>query len=220
MSSYINNKLLNYRKNDFATHQPFLWHYLKKTTKPILELGSGNGSTYILHCYSKKHNIPLVTIDHDESWLSRYYPLRSDLHSMIHVNVENGWEAFLRAIPDKEWGVVFIDQGSWQSRADAARLLKDKADYILIHDFDAVVRLCGLGKIVREIGEGEKEGEFDMTSEFSYSLAAWPEEHPWPYITGPPTLIASNKYSDLTLPRKNELDEEFLEYLEYLPEIQ
>lgn len=211
---YLENKYLTYRINEYATHQPFLWHYLKKTSKPILELGSGFGSTPILHMYSTYRQIPLFTLDHDIQWLSNFQSLKSDLHTILHVDVSGDWSVFQDAIPKEiEWGLVFIDQGSWQSRVDCARFLKDKTDYIVIHDYDCLVKSYGFGKVVRDIGPNDTPGEFDMSEEFPFSIAAWPRQRPWPLPSGPPTLIASTKYSELTLPYSGDIEEDLLEIL-------
>ena len=187
--------LLTYKENEYATHQPFLWHYLKKTKKPILELGAGFGSTPLLHLFSQVNSVPLTTIDHDWVWLGRFRNYRSELHELIYSDVEeNGWESYLDSIPAKEWGVVLIDQGSWQSRKDTARFLKEKADYIVIHDIDFLCKDNEFGKTIKPIDSTLlEEGVFDFSEEFTYSRTFWPRK-PWPLFTGPPTLVASMKY--------------------------
>ncbi len=178
--------MLEYKKNAFATHQPFLWHFLKKTKKPILELGAGYGSTPLLHTFSEHFSIPLTTVDHDWNWLGYFKEYQSTLHELVYADIEEeGWESYIHCIPEKEWGVVFIDQGSWQSRIDTARALRDKADYIIIHDVDYLVRECDFGK--------NGDDEFDFSSEFPYFKTFYPEE-PWPAPTGPPTLVASMRH--------------------------
>ena len=211
--SYIEKNYLTYKTNEYATHQPFLWHMLHKTFKPILELGSGYGSTPLLHAYSAKHGIPLYTLDHDADWLSRFSSLKSELHKHICVDVAKGWDAFQEAIPKGiEWGVVFVDHGSWQSRVDCARALKDKADYILVHDFDNLVANYGFGTMDQETGD------FHMSSEFPYWRTCLPSTELWPLDSGPPTLVASMVHSDLTVPEEQELEKEFIHYIEYFTE--
>ncbi len=210
---YIEKKYLTHKINEYATHQPFLWHILKKTSKPILELGSGYGSTPLLHAYSAKHGIPLYTLDHDAEWLSRFSSLKSELHRHICVDITKGWDAFQEAVPKGiEWGIVFVDQGSWESRVDCARILKEKADYILVHDFDNLAANFGFGKVVQQ------PDIFDMSSEFTHWRTCLPVGKPWPLESGPPTLVASMKYSDLTVPEELELENEFIDYIEYFTE--
>jgi hypothetical protein len=194
MNTY-KDTLISYKTNDYATHQPFLWHYLKKTKKPILELGSGYGSTPLIHLYSEHFSIPVSTLDHDWVWLGRFKNYQTSLHELIYVDVEeNGWQSYIDAIPNKEWGVVFIDQGSWQSRVDTARFLRDKADYVIIHDVDALSGDYNFGKTIKKINnELREEGILDFSSEFAYSRTFWPKK-PWPMASGPPTLVASMKY--------------------------
>lgn len=216
--SYFEKKYLSYRTNEYATHQPFLWHYLKKTNKPILELGSGYGSTPLLHAYSACHNIPLYTLDHDKEWLANFSSYESDLHNICHVDVSGGWEAFEAAIPNAiEWGLVFIDQGSWESRVNCARLLRSKAEYILIHDCDCVIKSFGLGKVIKDIVPYKSQGVYDVSEDFSYSVIAWPD-FPWPTSSGPPTLIASNKHESLSMPSSGELEKDIFHYLEFFKE--
>ena len=212
--SYLEKNYLTYKVNEYATHQPFLWHYLKKTTKPILELGSGYGSTPLLHAYSAHHNIPLYTLDHDTAWLSRFSPLKSDIHTLLSVDVSGDWQAFQDAIPTGiQWGVVFIDHGSWQSRVNCVRFLKDKAEYVIVHDFDNLVANYGFGKLIQKGEEFKTPDIFNMSSEFPYSVTGWPSVKPWPGQSGPPTLIASMRDSKLTLPEEGELEREFLYYI-------
>ena len=188
------NTYLNYKENEFATHQPFLWHYLKKTKKPILELGAGYGSTPLLHLFSNYHSIPLTTIDTDWVWLGRFKEYNSKLHELIYVDVEDGWESYIDSIPQKEWGIILIDQASWQSRKDTAHFLKNKADYLIIHDIDALCYDNQFGKTLKPINNTlMEEGLFDFSEEFRYSRTFWPK-YPWPSSSGPPTLIASMKY--------------------------
>jgi hypothetical protein len=212
--SYIEKNYITYKVNEYATHQPFLWHFLKKTDKPILELGSGYGSTPLLHAYSAKHKIPLYTLDHDKEWLSRFSCLESELHTLLSVDVSGDWLPFEEAIPKEiEFGIIFIDHGSWQSRLDCARLLKDRADYILVHDFDNLVMAYNFGRVIRPLEHFSSPGEYDMSSEFPYSISCWPSVKPWPGRSGPPTLIASVKHSDMTLPEEGELEREFIHYM-------
>ena len=56
-----------YKKNAYASHQPIVRHVLSLIEDlPILELGSGDGSTTLIHELSQNFKI---TVDSDEGWI-------------------------------------------------------------------------------------------------------------------------------------------------------
>jgi hypothetical protein len=91
---------------------------------------------------------------------------------------------------------VFVDQGSWEGRAAAVRRLADRAEYVVLHDCDALAAGGLLGRQVRPTHGPEDLGERDWSEVFSSWREYYPLE-PWPLTSGPPTLIGSNVH-DLT----------------------
>lgn len=165
---------LDHRTNCFQTHQPVIIAALNHVMKgkPVLELGSGMGSTPLLHVICEAQGRNLFTIDHDEEWLSKY---REDLGAGFHRYRRLEFEEMLTdpELISQEWGLVFCDQGNWQSRTDTMIFYRDKADFLILHDSDPY--------------------RDSLYKEFKYGRELMPLE-PMPAISGPPTFIASNRY--------------------------
>ena len=103
-----------------GTHQIVLKEYISRTTKPILELGSGDNSTRQIHEWCKNK---ILTIDDNEVWLNKYLDLKDDRHDF----------KMLDNYKDRKWGLVFVDLINWELRKAAILKYKD-ADYVVIHD--------------------------------------------------------------------------------------
>ncbi len=178
--------------NAFATHQPVLYEIAQRCNRPIVEFGCGEGSTRMLHAICRRRGTNLLTLDSDRDWLARY---SATLSSSGHeFRVVESWDRELDAIERQQWGLVFVDQGSWEARAQTVRRLADKADYVIVHDCDALADLELLGSKVRPILGPHDVGERDYGDVFRYWREFFPDA-PWPYpVTGPPTLLGSNKH--------------------------
>ena len=86
------NESYHWNLNPYYTHQPMLRYFANQITNgKILELGSGEGSTNILHdiCFENKNT--LYTLDNNTQWLSKFKNLKSDSHKIINVH-EHGNE--------------------------------------------------------------------------------------------------------------------------------
>lgn len=103
-----------------GTHQIVLKEYISRTTKPILELGSGDNSTRQIHEWCDNR---ILTIDDSELWLNKYLDLKDDRHDF----------RMLDDYKDEDWGLVFVDLINWELRKAAILKYKD-ADYVVIHD--------------------------------------------------------------------------------------
>ena len=187
---------LQHEENEYFTHQPVLLRALKLSIGPVLELGCGEGSTNLIHRYCSRHGRSIVTVEHDISWMSRYTDkFTSEQHEFIHTT---NWNDAIEKLSSRSWGLVFIDQGDWNARKESFKRLKDCADYIVLHDCDYFPENGLLGKVVRPFANTTGDvGERCFASE----IFSWKEFHPikpmcWTgrKMTGPPTLLASNKY--------------------------
>ena len=186
---------LRQEENAYFTHQPALLKALEISTGPVLELGCGDGSTELLHRYCKKHNRELISVESDYAWMSPYI---AKFHSPHHkFRYTNDWAAISDEMAGRQWGLVFIDQNSWNERTYSFKRLRDSADYLVLHDCDYFPTNGLLGKEISPlIGEGNI-GERNWDSDIRY----WKEFHPLKFLcftgkvyTGPPTLIASNRH--------------------------
>lgn len=161
--------ILSHKRNPFCTHQPVLIEAVKRTKGPILEMGSGEGSTVLLHklCGDSRE---IWTVDHDPSWLRKYSGQFPGANHVFHALTFAGMlhSTALR----REWGIVFLDQGDWQSREDCLGVLKEYAEIVIVHDSDAYA------------------GRFDP--QFKHVKTYLPDE-PWAAVSGPPTFVGSDK---------------------------
>jgi|WetSurSiteA1Bulk_404760.scaffolds.fasta_scaffold14348_4 hypothetical protein len=161
---------------NIGTHQPILLDVVKRTNKPILELGAGNESTKQIH---KITNNPIVTIEDSKFWLRRFLHLQSTRHQFLLMNTRQMREYFL--VDTTEWGVVFVDSTDWEQRMLAINKYKDTADYVVIHDVEMTSACKGY------FGEDHR-GKRTFDKWFKY----WVEyEHQ--ELAAPTTLLASNK---------------------------
>ena len=197
--------------NPFATHQHILKAIVENTTGPIIEFGSGDGSTDMLHEICKKTHRTLITLDDDFNWLDRYRkkyigygynPENSGWHKFYFVPGKirasedpKHWISFLSnflPIQTLQFDVCFIDQAPWLARYETIKLMKDKVHYIILHDCDYFPVKGIFGRITKEPQWNRQiPGEFDFSDIFLFSKTYYPSK-PWPGFTGPPTLVGSN----------------------------
>lgn len=90
----------------YYTHQPILAAAMTITSGPVLELGSGLGSTLMLHGLCGAMNRKLVTVESDAAWMNKF------------INYGRSWHTFRCVdtfvdLPEykQEWGLAFIDHG-------------------------------------------------------------------------------------------------------------
>ena len=193
----------------YMTHRPVLKTILNLIKdKPILELGCGKGSTDIIHNYAVLKSINVTTIESDESWLSQYDYCKNDLHDLVCIKNFADWLPYL-IDKNANWGLAFIDQGSWESRKNCLMYLKDKADFVILHDSCYYPKNNIFGKCTQEpeinccsskipsycpCANNIKNFKRTYNDIFLYS-----KEYNSPY--GPPTLLGSNFFdiSNLTI---------------------
>ena len=164
--------------DNYGSHQFLLIDILKRTSNPILELGSGDYSTQQIHNLSEKRKV--VTIDDSDWWIKRYLKLQDKYHRFYFMNNDQ-LEKFYRE-DNENWGLVFIDSGTWEQRTSALVKYKDVADYIILHDCDYMV-----GHKI--FGTTDKNGLRIYNDLFRY----WIEFNLRHKRDSPPTLLGSNK---------------------------
>lgn len=160
----------------YATHQPVLYQAIKQTedikhafaSMPILELGCGHFSTEMLHilAYGKRK---VISVDSSQEWIDdcRKYG-GGDNHEFKLCNFD---EMQMNGC----YSVVFVDQGSWHSRAESLKHYAASALLVVLHDSDYLIRELGV----------------DFGKLYHYHKTFMPLQ-PYPYVTGPPTTILSN----------------------------
>lgn len=109
----------------YWTHQAPLINAVLHTEGVILELGSGDYSTPLLHELCRPTKRRLITCDSEESWLTYYLPLVTDWHDLILVK---DWDDI-----NGHFGLVFIDHVTERRVVDLRRL-KSFTDVFVVHD--------------------------------------------------------------------------------------
>ena len=115
----------------YETHQKVLEEFIRKTDKPILELGAGDSSTRQIHEWTSNS---ILTVDDNEVWLNKFIDLKCDRHGFELLN-----DSVIDICSRIDWGLVFVDLSTQELRKKA--ILKFKyADYLVIHDGNYMFR--------------------------------------------------------------------------------
>lgn len=112
----------------YATHLPLLSLAIGATTGPVLEIGCGMYSTFMLHgvCLHRR----LVSLETDDEWFRRFEGLRSANHE-LHCG--KSYEEFNTLIRGTKWDVVLVDHAPAERRiVDAVKVTDAKV--VVFHD--------------------------------------------------------------------------------------
>lgn len=123
----------------FYTHRKYLIEQIEKLdlTKPniILEFGTGIGSGEIFSEYTKKYpNLKVISYEHDVEWFNQMKIQYENKNYEFNL-VE--WDKFdYSLLKNKQYNIVFVDQGIWVERARTVDEMIDNSNVIIVHDFD------------------------------------------------------------------------------------
>jgi len=159
-----------------GTHFPVLAACVARTSGPVLELGCGDYSTPLLHLLCNGR--PLVSMDHDSTWLYRYKDLETPWHTFRLVK---DWAAE-KIIDETEWGVAFVDHAPAQRRVHEIRRLKERAEYIVVHDTEDPAGIYNYAALLPEF-------------KFRYDCKRWPT---WTSV-----VSMSRSFEPTALPHKS-----------------
>jgi hypothetical protein len=160
----------------YGSHQKVLL-YIANKVDSILELGSGDFSTVQLHGLGKR----MTTFDNNQEWISKYLHLKNYLHDFVCSDAKTFYEG-----DNTKWGLVFIDNGSWEDRIAAVGKYKDTADYVIFHDSDVISNQ----EMIEKYLENKSLKALVWKDIFKY----FKEFHLIDFIEmSPYTLLASNK---------------------------
>lgn len=116
----------------YGSHAPVLAAAVARTTGPVLELGCGHWSTHMLRLMCRLTGRPLESYDSDKDWAKT-----------LNVPVVEKWSKW-EPILDR-FGVIFIDCAPGEDRYLLAMQLKERADFIVLHDAECDTRHGGGG---------------------------------------------------------------------------
>lgn len=113
--------------NAWSSHRPLLWQALEATKHlklPVLELGSGQGSTPYLKQYCKDEGLIFHTYESSREWA---------------VTMESEWVMNWDAMTfwDKEFSVCLLDMAPGEYRKKALMKLTN-TNIIVIHDSEPI----------------------------------------------------------------------------------
>lgn len=183
---------LIHKTDAFSTHQPVLIEVIKNlpSRSKILELGSGRGSTELIHKLALKYGHLVTTVDDSEEWIDKYRNAFVEEHhsyilcSIADINTD-------KRIIESDWDLVFIDQGDWNSRFESLKIFANRVKYIMIHDSDYFPKSGTFGKLITPAIPDVSP----QIVEYSDVFKSWKEYYPnapWAAESGPPTLLGSN----------------------------
>jgi|SRR6478736_1063893 len=124
----------NYENWD--SYKPLLWEALERTAGDIIEMGTGKGSTALLHEYSSETGRKLWSYEADYDWWKTALIHESLNHKVIWTGSEpNEWNIVYLHHGNRvrNIGVVFIDHAPGERRKVDINILRD-VDIIVAHD--------------------------------------------------------------------------------------
>ena len=118
---------MGFLSKEYTTHMPMLIKCVQDTDGSVMELGAGLASTPLLHwlCHEKART--LFTFEETEEYFHYAHKFQSKFHRIRRIK---DWKDFK---VDGHWSVALVDQ-SRKARVPSILYLKDKVDYIVIHD--------------------------------------------------------------------------------------
>lgn len=113
---------------DWCTHIPLLIEAFNQTDGPVLEMGMGDFSTPLLHILCAESDRFLLSVDSDSRFTDRFHKFRTSNHAIELVDFNK------LDLSDTHWSVVLIDHKPEEQRKEDIKKLKDKADFLVVHD--------------------------------------------------------------------------------------
>jgi len=118
--------------NNDHSYYPLLYLALQTTKKGVvIEMGTGHGSTKLLHDYCEAKGRYLYSYDEKEEWGSKFYYLANDTHK---VEVLTDWDNVVYSHKDGDVSVVFIDHAPGERRKEDIMNFKDIDGILVCHD--------------------------------------------------------------------------------------
>jgi len=126
--------MIKNRKNPsgtYGTHLHPLVIATFETTGPIIEFGTGDFSTPILHEICKFQKRKLISYDDHKEWHQNFIDMKSELHEFQLVT---NWNE----VPVIKCGVVLIDHAPAERRVVDIERFQNHAEILVVHDTDVM----------------------------------------------------------------------------------
>lgn len=159
---------------NYSNHLPLLWLALEASgTGPILELGTGWGSTPYLHVYAAANSRPLLSADNSQEWVDKFVQY-DDSNHRVKCYSPNWSDADFY---DQDWSVVLIDHAPGERRVEDLLRFKNRAKFIVIHDTELpqasqYIQVWPLFRYKVDV-RGPNEGAMATAVSDTYDLHAW-----------------------------------------------
>lgn len=133
---------LSHETSVYATHQPALIWAIENSNGNVLELGTGDCSTVVLHDILQGSGKKLVSVDDNIEYMKKYTHLENEEHEFHLIpRTVHHWKEKIDEFSNTNWGVVFVDQGETEdifrpSRNYSVQKLVDVCDFVIAHDAD------------------------------------------------------------------------------------
>lgn len=127
--------LTNVRRMDaFSTHQPVIIHLLNTITEGnVLEFGMGWNSTPLMHLICGFQNRFLLSVDTDPRWFDKFTGYKAPWH-VLDLSGQPPIYTGEHFMFNKHYAIAFIDAAPAEIRQPVIERLKDKVDYVIVHD--------------------------------------------------------------------------------------
>lgn len=117
--------------NNDLSYYPLLYKALEATEGEVIEMGTGHGSTPLLHEYCQKAKRILHSYETEKDWISKFEGTANEYHTFTLLD-RGAWDACSNQHPSPS--VVFIDHAPGERRKEDIIKFKDTAEIIVIHD--------------------------------------------------------------------------------------
>jgi hypothetical protein len=115
---------LHKSESNWDTHRPLLWLGINLTEGPIIEMGSGYGSTPLLRKHCAHDDREFLSFDSNKEWAEKMNSCWIPPSNWMYY--ESSWGA--------PCGLLFVDHAPGEHRWQAISKASDKADIIVFHD--------------------------------------------------------------------------------------
>lgn len=121
-----------------GSHVPVLAAMVIHTDGPILECGTGNWSTPLLHAMGAAMGREVVSLETSSEWIEKVKPFKSPNGDILYTQ-----SILCHHLVSKKWGLAFVDSSPGEQRIDVVRKLKGVAKFIVLHDREADIPPAG-----------------------------------------------------------------------------
>ncbi len=109
--------------SDWCSHRPLLWwalNYRPVKLYPVVEFGSGEGSTEFLRKYCEDENTMFRSFDSSEEWAAKT--------GAVYIEDWRTADIYQNA------SIILVDNAPGEMRHEIMAIMKDRAELIIVHD--------------------------------------------------------------------------------------